>query len=53
MIACSKLQKEKKFLMTINCVITPETVGDVRQVMAFCFQHGIRFALVPAVLEDG
>ena len=53
MIACSKLQKEKNFLMTINCVITPDTVGDVRQVMEFCFLHSIRFAPVPAVLEDG
>jgi MoaA/NifB/PqqE/SkfB family radical SAM enzyme len=52
-IECSKLQKKKNFLMTVNCVITPDTVGDVRQVMEFCFQHSIRFALVPAVLEDG
>jgi MoaA/NifB/PqqE/SkfB family radical SAM enzyme len=52
-IECSKLQKEKNFFMTINCVITPDTVDDVRQVMNFCFQHHIRFAPVPAVLADG
>jgi MoaA/NifB/PqqE/SkfB family radical SAM enzyme len=52
-INCAKLQNEKKFKMTINCVVTPETVSHVDEVMNFCFEHSIRFAIVPAELDGG
>jgi MoaA/NifB/PqqE/SkfB family radical SAM enzyme len=52
-IECARLQKEKDFVMTINCVIIPETIQYVREVMDFCFTHNVRFAAVPAELEDG
>ena len=52
-ITCANLQKEKKFLMTVNCVIIPQTISQVREVMNFCFKHGIKFAVVPAQLGDG
>lgn len=52
-IECSKLQEKKKFSMVVNCVIIPETVNDVREVMDFCFVNNMRIAIVPAVLEDG
>ncbi len=52
-IECSKLQKKKNFVMTVNCVIIPETISDVRDVMDFCFQHNIRLAIVPAELDNG
>ncbi|UCD77185.1 MAG: hypothetical protein JSW26_17375, partial [Desulfobacterales bacterium] len=52
-IKCAHLQKEKKFTMTINCVVIPETVGYVKEVMNFCFEHDMRFAVVPAELDGG
>jgi MoaA/NifB/PqqE/SkfB family radical SAM enzyme len=52
-VECARLQKKNNFLMTINCVITPETIRHGREVMHFCFEHNIRFATVPAELEDG
>jgi len=50
---CASLQKEKKYILTVNCVITPKTVQDVREVMDFCFSNNIRFAVVPAELSGG
>jgi hypothetical protein len=50
---CSNLQKEKNYVMTINCVIIPETIEGVREIMDFCFRHHIRLAVVPAELNDG
>ena len=52
-IHCARLQKEKNFIMTINCVVIPETVRYVKDVMNFCFEHSMRFAIVPAELEGG
>lgn len=52
-VECAGLQKEKSFRMTVNCVLTPQTIPGAREVMEFCFEHGIRFAVVPAELEDG
>ena len=52
-IHCAKLQKDKNFIMTINCVVIPETVPYVKEVMNFCFDNDMRFAIVPAELESG
>jgi len=52
-ITCAGLQKEKDFVLTVNCVITPESIQSVREVMEFCFQHGIQFEGVPVALEGG
>ena len=52
-ITCSKLQKGKNFTMTINSVVTKETIEDTRQVMDFCLQNNIRFAVVPAEFDNG
>ncbi len=52
-IYCAKLQKDKNFIMTINCVVIPETVRYVKEVMNFSFEHNMRFAIVPAELEGG
>jgi MoaA/NifB/PqqE/SkfB family radical SAM enzyme len=52
-IESAKVQKDKGFRMTINCVITPETIVHVRDVMNFCFERDIRFATVPAELVGG
>ena len=52
-IHCAKHQKDNNFIMTINCVVIPETVRYVKEVMKFCFEHNIRFAIVPAELEGG
>ncbi len=49
----SKIQKEKKFKMTVNCVVTRDTINDARKVMDFCFDNNINFAIVPAELDDG
>lgn len=50
---CANLQKKMHFILTVNCVVTPETVFDAREVMDFCFSNDIRFAVVPAVLGGG
>jgi MoaA/NifB/PqqE/SkfB family radical SAM enzyme len=47
------LQKEKGFSMTVNCVVTPQTIPQARKVLNFCLGHEIKFAVVPAELEDG
>lgn len=51
--ACIGLQKEKGFVLTVNCVITPDSIDSVREVMDFCFQNNICFEAVPAFLKDG
>jgi MoaA/NifB/PqqE/SkfB family radical SAM enzyme len=53
LVECSKLQKEKKFALTVNCVITPETIEATPEVMNFCFENNIRFASVPVHLDHG
>lgn len=50
---CASLQKKDGFVLTVNCVVTPETVFDAREVMDFCFSNGIRFAVVPAESGGG
>jgi len=45
------LMKEKNFDIGINCVVTPETLGDVEDVMEFCFERDLRFAIVPAIVK--
>ncbi|HDL74788.1 MAG TPA: radical SAM protein [bacterium] len=52
-ITCAKLQKEKNFLMTINCVISPDTLKETRKIMGFCLKNNIGFAVVPAELDYG
>lgn len=52
-IDCAKLQKEKKFKMVINCVVTEKTIHYVKEVMDFCLEHNMKFAVVPASLSDG
>jgi MoaA/NifB/PqqE/SkfB family radical SAM enzyme len=52
-LKCAKLQQEEKFLMTVNCVVIPETIHYVPDLMNFCFEHNIRFAIVPAELAGG
>jgi len=42
---CSARQRECGFRLTINCVVTPETIADTPGVMDFCFDHGATFAL--------
>jgi len=52
-VECAKLQKSEDFVLTVNCVVTPKTISDAREVMEFCFNHDIRFAVVPAEMYDG
>ncbi len=52
-IECAKLQKEKDFIMTINCVVTEKSIQDAVKVMRFCNEHGIRFAIAPAEMDGG
>lgn len=52
-INCAKLQKEKNFTITINCVVADKTIRQAREVMNFCFANNIRFAIVPAEMDDG
>lgn len=51
--ACSRLQREQQFTLTVNCVVTHENIEDTFGVMDYCFQNGIGFAVVPAELEYG
>lgn len=50
-IECATLQKEKNFSMTVNFVITEETIPHARDVMNFCFNHDIWITLGPQILE--
>jgi len=52
-IHCARLQNDKNFILTVNCVVIPETVRHVKEVMHFCIDHNIRFAVVPAELDGG
>lgn len=53
LIECAKLQKEKNFKLVVNCVATPDTIEDARDVMNFCFENNISFAFVPASVGEG
>lgn len=53
LIVCAGLQEEKDFMLTVNCVVTPESIRSVREVMEFCFKHNIWFEGVPVALEGG
>jgi MoaA/NifB/PqqE/SkfB family radical SAM enzyme len=37
----------RKYLVTVNCVVTPETVDDCERVMEYCFEHGAEFTVSP------
>ncbi|MCC6749258.1 MAG: radical SAM protein [Deltaproteobacteria bacterium] len=37
----------RKYLLTVNCVVTPETVDEAEAVMEFCFAHGAEFSVSP------
>jgi len=50
---CMKLRKVENFSLTINCVVTGTSIEDTFEVMAYCFQNNISFAVVPAELEYG
>ena len=43
----SKAQKKYGFKMIINPVITPETIPDIYEVMAFCREHDLLVSPVP------
>jgi molybdenum cofactor biosynthesis enzyme MoaA len=47
---CAKLQKLKKFKMTINCVITPDNIPDVYEILDFCLKNNLKLSIVP---EEG
>jgi MoaA/NifB/PqqE/SkfB family radical SAM enzyme len=40
-------QKKRNFTMTINCVVTPETIQDAIDVMDFCWEHEIYYTAQP------
>ncbi len=48
-IECAALRKEKGFSMTVNFVITEDTIHSAREVMEFCFNHDIWITLGPEV----
>lgn len=52
-LTCAKLQNEKDFTMTVNCVITPDTLNETREVMGFCLENNISFSVVPGELDHG
>lgn len=52
-IACSKLQKEKKFDMRVNFVITKQTLPFALDVLNFCSQYRIGFTFGPEIKDDG
>ena len=39
--------------MTLNCVVTPDSISGAYNVLSFCKEHGIRFAIVPAEDNGG
>jgi len=45
--------KLKSFDLTVNCVVTPSNIESVREVMNFCDELAMRFAVVPVQLDDG
>jgi MoaA/NifB/PqqE/SkfB family radical SAM enzyme len=40
-------KKGRKYRLTVNCVVTPETVDDCEAVMEYCFLHGAEFTVTP------
>src|SRR5207237_7888684 len=42
-----KNKKGRKYTLTVNCVVTPNTVDDCESVMEFCFAHGAEFTVSP------
>jgi MoaA/NifB/PqqE/SkfB family radical SAM enzyme len=37
----------RKYTVTVNCVVTPQTVDDCEAVMEFCFANGAEFTVSP------
>jgi|MDTC01.3.fsa_nt_gb MoaA/NifB/PqqE/SkfB family radical SAM enzyme len=52
-VTCAGLQDEKDYTMTLNCVVTPDSIPEAHDVLDFCKEHGIQFAIVPAELKGG
>jgi MoaA/NifB/PqqE/SkfB family radical SAM enzyme len=42
-----KNRKGRKYAVTVNCVVTPETVDDCESVMEYCFKVGAEFTVSP------
>lgn len=40
-------KKGRKYTVTVNCVVTPETVDDCEAVMEYCFKVGAEFTVSP------
>lgn len=51
--ACLELREKERFSITINSVVTRESINDIYNVMEYCFRNNIAFAIVPAELEYG
>jgi MoaA/NifB/PqqE/SkfB family radical SAM enzyme len=49
-LTANELKKKKGFDLTINCVVTKDSIKDVEDVMDFCFEHNINFAIAPAII---
>lgn len=43
----SKLQKERNFTMTVNCVVCPENIQEAEDVMKFCEDLDIWYTISP------
>lgn len=39
--------------LAVNCCVTPTNITEVRQVMEFCRERGIRFGIAPEEANDG
>lgn len=51
---CLEARKRERFSITVNCVITRDSLNDTLGVMEYCFNNNINFAVVPAVRwQDG
>lgn len=50
---CLKLREKEKFPITINCVVTHESIEDTYDIIEYCSRNHIHFAIVPAELEYG
>ena len=40
-------KKGRKYTVTVNCVVTPDTVDDCEAVMEYCFKVGAEFTVSP------
>jgi len=49
-LIANSLKKKKGFEFVINCVVTEDSLLDAENVMNFCFQNKINFAVVPAMV---